>query len=109
MEKRTYLIPKQIKDFSSRDKEILKLLGIELEYIPAIIQNDTLLCAIDFSVRAMNIIKSSLGRDWKNLTISDLIGRRTEKDLLKCRNCGIKTIKEINKALYPYGFKLSTH
>ena len=110
MDRKQYLIPKQLKSLSNRDAQILKLLGIDFaEYAPSPEQQDILLCNVDFSVRAINILQAALG-SWehiKNMKISEFVGDFSERELLRYRNCGKKTIREINNALYPYGFELT--
>ena len=105
---KTYLIPQQFANLSDRDANILKLLGIDFGlYQVNSKQKNTLLCKVDFTVRVVNVLANVLEyEDWKTLTIADYVGRFSEKDLLRYRNMGSKSIKEINHALYPYGFEL---
>ena len=109
-----YLIPKQLKSLSSRDAQILKLLGIEFaELAPASRQKDTLLWPIDFPIRARNVLRAVLdytkgGSTWRDtLRLSEFVEEFSERELLRYRNCGRKTIREINNAIYPYGFSLT--
>lgn len=105
-----YLIPKQLKNLSNKDAQILKLLGIDFaEFTPSPEQQDILLCNVDFSVRAVNVLKAVLWNreDWKTMKISEFVGEYSERELLRYRNCGTKTLREINNALYPYGFTLT--
>lgn len=110
MNKNQYLIPKQLKSLSERDAKILHLLGIDFaEYTPSPEQQDILLCEVDFPVRAINVLLAVLG-SWehiKAMKISEFVGDYSERELLRYRNCGKKTIREINNALYPYGFTLT--
>jgi len=110
MDRKQYLIPKQLKSLSNRDAQILKLLGIDFaEYTPSPEQQDILLCDVDFPVRAINVLLAVLG-SWehiKTMKISKFVGDYSERELLRYRNCGKKTIREINNALYPYGFELT--
>ena len=110
MDRKQYLIPKQLKSLSNRDAQILKLLGIDFaEYTPSPEQQDILLCEVDFPVRAVNVLLAVLG-SWehiKTMKISEFVGDYSERELLRYRNCGKKTIREINNALYPYGFELT--
>jgi len=110
MDRKQYLIPKQLKSLSNRDAQILKLLGIDFtEYTPSPEQQDVLLCEVDFPVRAVNVLLAALGswEEIKNMKISEFVGDYSERELLRYRNCGKKTIREINNALYPYGFELT--
>jgi hypothetical protein len=107
---KTYLIPKQLKVISDRDVKILKLMGIDLGlYQKNSVQKNILLCKVDFTIRVVNVLTRVLeyeGLDWKTLTIAEFVGRFSEKDLLRYRNMGNKSIKEMNHSFYPYGFEL---
>jgi DNA-directed RNA polymerase subunit alpha len=64
------------------------------------VQHDSRSRDIDFSLRAANIL------DNVNInTVGELV-TRTEKDLLKYRNCGKKTVKEIQSKLQELGLSL---
>lgn len=110
MNKNQYFIPQQLKSLSDRDAKILRLLGIDFaEYTPSPKQQDILLCEVDFPVRAVNVLRAVLN-SWeklKTMKISEFVGEFSERELLRYRNCGKKTIREINDALYPYGFELT--
>ena len=108
--KNQYLIPKQLKSLSDRDAKILHLLGIDFaKFQPSPEQKDVLICKIDFPVRAANVLKAILWNreDWKTMKISEFVGEYSERELLRYRNCGTKTLREINNTLYPYGFTLT--
>ena len=110
MDRKQYLIPKQLKSLSDRDAKILHLLGIDFaEFTPAPEQHDVLLCEVDFPVRAINVLKAVLWdrEDWDTMKISEFVGDYSERELLRYRNCGTKTLREINNAIYPYGFTLT--
>lgn len=111
MDRKQYLIPKQLKSLSNRDAQILKLLGIDFaEFTPSPEQQDILLCNVDFPIRAVNVLHAALGGSWdelKTMKISEFVGNFSERELLRFRNCGKKTIREINNAIYPYGFELT--
>lgn len=111
MDRKQYLIPKQLKSFSNRDSQILKLLGIDFaEFTPSPEQKDILICEVDFPIRAINVLKKVFTYyedDWRTMKISEFVGYYSEKELLRFRNCGKKTIREINNSLYPYGFELT--
>lgn len=114
---KTYQIPAQLKSFSPRDAQILKLLGIDFaEFTPAPEQKDILLKDVEMSTRACTAIRVLFydyergSIDWKALktmTISQFVSNYSIRDLLKLRNCGMKTVRDINKAIYPYGFELT--
>ena len=109
MNKNQYFIPQQLKSLSDRDAKILHLLGIDFaEFKPSPEQHDVLICEIDFPVRAANVLKAVLWRreDWETMKISEFVGEYSERELLRYRNCGTKTLREINNTLYPYGFTL---
>lgn len=110
MEKKQYLIPKQLKSLSNKDAQILSLLGIDFaEFTPSPEQQDILLCNVDFPIRALNVLYTVLGSwaELKTMKISEFVGEFSERELLRYRNCGKKTIREINNAIYPYGFELT--
>lgn len=107
---KTYIISEQLKKLSDRDAKILHLLGINLEeFKPSPNQRDVLIGEIEFPVRAVNVLKAVLWNreDWKTMKISEFVGEYSERELLRYRNCGTKTLREINNALYPYGFTLT--
>lgn len=107
---KTYLIPKQLKVLSERDVKILKLLGIDLGlYQKNSVEKNVLLCDVDFSPRVVNVLIKVLEYEelnWRTLTIADFVGMFSERELLRYRNMGHKSIREMNNALYPYGFEL---
>lgn len=110
MEKKQYLIPKQLKSLSNRDAQILRLLGIDFaEFAPSPEQEDILFCNIDFPTRAINVLRTVLQdrNDWDTMKLSEFVGDYSERELLRYRNCGRRTIREINNAIYPYGFELT--
>lgn len=105
-----YLIPQQLKSLSDRDAQILKLLRIDFAiFQPSSEQRDILICEVDFPVRAINVLKAVLWdrKNWNTMKISEFVGDYSERELLRYRNCGKKTIREINNAIYPYGFSLT--
>lgn len=109
-----YIIPEQMKSLSSKDAQILKLLGIDIsELVPASHQKDILLWSIDFPIRAHNVLRAVLdynkgGSDWRNsMKLSEFVKEFSERELLRYRNCGRKTLREINETIYPYGFSLT--
>ena len=107
---KTYLIPKQLKVLSDRDAKILKLMGIDLSlYQKNSVQKNVLLCEVGFSVRVVHSLVKVLEYEelnWRTLTIADFVGKFSEKDLLRYRNIGNKSIREMNHAFYSYGFEL---
>ena len=110
MVKKQYIIPEQLKSLSMRDAQILKLLGIDFaEFTPAPNQMDIKISEIDFPIRALHVLQNVLWdrEDWLNMPISQFVGEYSIKELLRYRNCGPKTIREINNAIYPYGFSLT--
>ena len=105
-----YLIPQQLKSLSNRDAKILHLLGIDFAiFQPSSKQRDIPICEVDFPVRAANVLKAVLWRrgDWNTMKISEFVGEYSERELLRYRNCGTKTLREINNTLYSYGFTLT--
>jgi DNA-directed RNA polymerase alpha subunit len=105
-----YLIPQQLKSLSDRDAKILHLLGIDFAiFQPSSEQRDILICEVNFPVRAANVLKTVLEDrdDWNTMKISEFVGEYSERELLRYRNCGTKTLREINNTLYPYGFTLT--
>ena len=64
---------------------------------------------LPLSVRAYRVLHSV--SDWKRrrlVTVADVCSL-SESDLMKTRNCGIKTVHEIQKALHQYGLRLGCH
>lgn len=107
---KTYIISEQLKKLSNRDAKILHLLGINLEeFKPSPNQRDILIGQVDFPVRAINVLRAVLWHkdNWRTMKISEFVGEYSERELLRYRNCGPKTLREINNALYPYGFALT--
>lgn len=56
----------------------------------------------EMSVRAMNILRNAVGRDF---TVGDMT-RLERRKILHMRNCGEKTIKEIDDYLAGYGLSM---
>ena len=73
---------------------------------------DTPIEYLDFSVRTYNCLKRAYRRDYANglrfyyiNTLGDLI-ECEDVDLMKIRNLGRKSLKEIIDKVHSYGFKL---
>jgi len=95
MRKEIFVLEKELADKEDKEKLSNKPLNMEVYELL-----NTRLSELNFTVRALNILLS-LGV----YTIGDLI-RCTPKKLMKCRNFGKKTLREVNELLEVLHLKL---